>query len=306
MNNADFKDTRILEAFDYIDPKYIAEVAESLKLRSVRTTTEAPEMTWRTPLKHWKQFVALASCLLLLSAAFPVANYAVRVITSIVAGGAEGTSQLTEVTDLPNMTTELIHEITSSDVIETSAINTDFESTQSEPTLDYLRYTSELEAIDEETMLKVKSVWAQLQYDVYYPTYFSSYVRLGYNDEDAKAMAIKDATETYEKAFNHFFDSVNFFFYGYLGTINDFVILASYSNTTKPLNGLTIGGVDFGTQARFYIYTNELIISLEEAYENNLVSYEELLLIKARNEQYIDVKAEYYANQFREAQQGKG
>ena len=31
--NGYFKDTRLIEAFDQIDPKYIAEVGESLKLR---------------------------------------------------------------------------------------------------------------------------------------------------------------------------------------------------------------------------------------------------------------------------------
>jgi hypothetical protein len=32
MKNRDFKDSRLIDAFSYIDPKYIAEVTDSLKL----------------------------------------------------------------------------------------------------------------------------------------------------------------------------------------------------------------------------------------------------------------------------------
>lgn len=108
MNNADFKDTRILEAFDYIDPKYIAEVAESLKLRSVRTTAEAPEMTWRTPFKHWKQFVALAACLILLSFASPVFNKVAEVISSFAAGWGSGTDNVSDTLEIPDITEEIV------------------------------------------------------------------------------------------------------------------------------------------------------------------------------------------------------
>lgn len=297
--NANFKDLRLIEAFDYIDPKYIAEVGESLKLRSV-AEPQSTTYTKPSPFKYWKQYVAIVACALLLSMAFPVFGYIAEVINTIASGWGDVTSQISENTNLPEVTTEFIKEVTSSD------INTEHETVETEPAPDYLRYFPELEDIDEETMLKIKSAWAQLQYDIYYPQYYSNGLREGYSEEEAKEIAIKKATQLYETAFNDFFDSINFFFYGYLGTLNDYIVLASYSNWTKPITGLTIGGVDFGTQAIFYIYVDENLIRLEEAYENDLVSYEELLLIKARNEQYRVVAIEYYANQFRDAQQGKG
>lgn len=98
--NGNFKDLRLIEAFDYIDPKYIAEVGESLKLRSVY----AKEYVKPTFGKQVKQIALLVGCLLLLSCAFPVVNYAVRVISSFAAGwGSETTENLYE-TEIPENT----------------------------------------------------------------------------------------------------------------------------------------------------------------------------------------------------------
>jgi hypothetical protein len=81
--NVNFKDTRLVEAFDCIDPKYIAEVGESLKLRSVRSKGEEYK---KQPFSfHVKQILALVGCLILLSVAFPTVNYAVKFINSFAA-----------------------------------------------------------------------------------------------------------------------------------------------------------------------------------------------------------------------------
>ena len=52
-------------------------------------------MTWRTPLKHWRQFVALAACILLLSIASPLVNYIAEVISNFNAGAGSGTTEAT-------------------------------------------------------------------------------------------------------------------------------------------------------------------------------------------------------------------
>ena len=57
---------------------------------------------------------------------------------------------------------------------------------------------------------------------------------------------------------------------------------------------MVIGGVDFGFKARFFIYTDGKIISLEEAYDEKIISGDELLIIKNRNEQYIESAYDYY------------
>ena len=74
MTNEVFTDKRLLGALDYIDERFIAEVTESY-------TFEAPgeyKRDKKTVFKAYRQFAALAACLLLISAAFPVLNYAVQ------------------------------------------------------------------------------------------------------------------------------------------------------------------------------------------------------------------------------------
>lgn len=78
MTKNGFKDTRLLEALDYIDQDLIGEVAVKLNFEESAVLTEEPVMTWRTPFKHWKRMLATVACLLLLSAAFPVLDYAVQ------------------------------------------------------------------------------------------------------------------------------------------------------------------------------------------------------------------------------------
>ena len=120
--------------------------------------------------------------------------------------------------------------------------------------------------------------------------YYQNYLYSGYSDNEAETLAEKDANQAAENAFPQFFNSSYFYYYGYLGTINDCVVLASYSGAGQPINGLTIGGVDFGFKARLYVYTDGKIISLEEAYDEKMISREELLVIKNRNERYIENK----------------
>ncbi|MBO5971183.1 MAG: hypothetical protein J6S14_22140 [Clostridia bacterium] len=77
------EDKRLLGALDYIDEKYIAEVTESYKIFE----PSDGKITARRTLKiSLRQFAALAACLILLSAAFPVTNYVVKAIKNFAAG----------------------------------------------------------------------------------------------------------------------------------------------------------------------------------------------------------------------------
>ena len=67
---------RLLEAIEYIDGDIVFGVLGGLK-DPVENAVHG-EYKKPSPFKHWKQFTALAACLLLLSAAFPVLNYAVQ------------------------------------------------------------------------------------------------------------------------------------------------------------------------------------------------------------------------------------
>ena len=71
MTNEVFTDKRFLGALDYIDERFIAEVTESY-------TFEAPgeyKRDKKTVFKAYRRLAALAACLVLISAVFPVVHY---------------------------------------------------------------------------------------------------------------------------------------------------------------------------------------------------------------------------------------
>lgn len=93
MNN--FRDTRLIEAFEYIDPKYINEVGAGLKLSSVYSAEE--EHTKPTLRTHVKQLATLAACVLLLSLAISTVNYVLPRFGIFIGGNAgAGTTGFTE------------------------------------------------------------------------------------------------------------------------------------------------------------------------------------------------------------------
>lgn len=102
--NGNFKDIRLIEAFDYIDPKYIAEVGESLKLRSVQDK----EYVKPTFGKQVKQIALLVGCLLLLSCAFPVFNYVLEVVNSMAAGWGSATNTENDTLEVQESTEEAV------------------------------------------------------------------------------------------------------------------------------------------------------------------------------------------------------
>ena len=104
--NGYFKDTRLIEAFDQIDPKYIAEVGESLKLRSVYTKEgEQPKNKLRINIK---QITALAACVLLLVFAMPIFGYVAKLFGSYSAGtSVSDTLPNTSVIEATEATSEL-------------------------------------------------------------------------------------------------------------------------------------------------------------------------------------------------------
>ena len=89
-NDAYLKKRQALEALDYIDDDIISGVLG--KIKSDCATVADTTRTWRTPLKYWKQFAALAACLILLSVASPLVSYVAEVISNLGAGAGSGTT----------------------------------------------------------------------------------------------------------------------------------------------------------------------------------------------------------------------
>ena len=81
---------RLLEVIELLDSKYVEEMFDDLK---VPQRQEEPKITLRSPFKHWKHFVALVACILLLSVASPLVSYIAEVIRDFNAGAGSGTTE---------------------------------------------------------------------------------------------------------------------------------------------------------------------------------------------------------------------
>ena len=109
---------RLLEAIEYIDGDIVLGVLGGLK--DPVENYESGEYKKPSPFKHWRQFTALAACLLLLSAAIPVLNYAVqRFGTGTWDGNAGAGSEELEVpTQAETQALETENEITETEIID--------------------------------------------------------------------------------------------------------------------------------------------------------------------------------------------
>ena len=129
MKNSDFKDSRLLEAFDFIDQKYIAEVADSLKFEKA-----APMPAKGFNRRTWRHIAALAACVLLLGAVIPMMTYLLRNFGDIASWFPEDTTEesnpLTEPETPPEETTTVPPETTED---ETTADETTVEETTEPP-----------------------------------------------------------------------------------------------------------------------------------------------------------------------------
>ncbi len=423
-----FKDKRILEALEYIDEKYIDDVFNVLKEPDISQT----ENKKLSPFTHWKQYLALAACLILLAFATPIFGYISEFIGSFQAGIGGDISSLTEDSEY---TEETISNIESTEQAQTSqettpnfqysdikiisdsnsSINpisvhigytlykdeksiwieeiagwqyiinnrdykyenlprllldgdisslapenvsishfeiyspdwrkleysfvhlyelsllatgdyiivgiekeripfdkphymfeeydykldksaavfalTVTKQTESAKKLGYLKFIPELEEIDDDTMLEVKSTWAEFKREDCYTSNYQNYLYRGYTEYEAKALAEKDANQAAENAYPQFFNGSYFYYYGYLGTFEESIVIASYSFQQLKL---IVGEVDFGFNTRIFVYTNEKTVSLQEAYDEKIITQDELIIIANRNEQYIESAYDYY------------
>jgi len=94
MNNEiRMKKRQMLESLDYIDDDIISGVLRKIKPDTAVATY--PVRTWKTPFKYWKQFTALAACMLLLAFSAPIFSYFSKVIGNWGAAGV-GTSESSE------------------------------------------------------------------------------------------------------------------------------------------------------------------------------------------------------------------
>ena len=109
MRTEVIRDTRLLDALEYIDDAYIASAAR-YKMKYAPASADEPKITWRTPLKHSKIYIALAASLLLLAMASPLVSFFTYVVSNFTAGAGSGMESSEMLNTEPIETTNVIEE----------------------------------------------------------------------------------------------------------------------------------------------------------------------------------------------------
>ena len=271
MNERIIRDTRLLEALEFIDDEYIASAAR-YKMKYEAQPAEPPKMTWRTPLKHWKSLAALAACILLLSIASPLVGYIAQVITDWGAAAGVGTTE--EVSDA----------ITDENGVPYT----------------YPMFVDDLEPLTVEEMLEINELWFKRAYERTYHSTYKAYLSSGYSESEAHAWAEKIAArEAYCLDKHSFFNELYYYDSRYYGKINDCVILASVGMDTLYWI-IDVAGYKFAfpSSSTIYVIKDNVIYDIKEAYDLGYLTNEQIGLLAERHEAYqkFAVEWEYEMN----------
>ena len=237
--NGYFKDTRLIEAFDHIDPKYIAEVGESLKLRSVYTK-EGKQPKNKLHI-NVKQITVLAACVLLLALAAPMFTHLPEIINSFAAGGTED------------------------------------ETTEEVP---YLQFSPELEPISQELVDEINE-----EFIPYFLQVTKEECRARYGENYAEELVDYRVIRT-EDARSP-----------YLGTLGDYVVFTAMVSFDGFHWAVYIGGYRFAPHTYLYDTKTKALCTLNEAYNDKIVSIYDLELLNKRwkaFENYVDENEDLY------------
>ena len=264
-----FKDTRLLEALEYIDQDLVGEVAVKLRFDDASSLTEEPVITWRTPFKHWKSLATLAACILLLSIASPLVGYIAQVIADWGAAAGGGTTE------------ELSDAITDENGVPYT----------------YPMFVDDLEPLTAEEMLEINELWLKRAYERTYHSTYKAYLSSGYSESEAHAWAEKIAArEAYCLDKHSFFNELYYYDSRYYGKINDCIILVSVGmaavKTEYNIAGHTIS---FNASAVIYVVKDEKLIELREAYDLGYLTDDNIGLISERNDAYTLYLDSYYS-----------
>jgi len=99
-------DRRLIAALDYIDQKYIDDVFSIIKEPDIAVEYVPGN---KTPFKYWKQFTALAACMVLLAFSAPIFSYFSKVIGNWGAAAGSGTTE--EISDILDSESKELYEL---------------------------------------------------------------------------------------------------------------------------------------------------------------------------------------------------
>jgi len=258
MRTEVLRDTRLLDALEYIDDEYLASAAR-YKMKYAEQVHEH-KITWRTPFKHWRQFVALVACLLLLSVASPLVSYIAEVIRDFNAGAGGGTTE------------EMLEDI----VTDENGIP-----------YTYPMFVEDLEPLTGEEMLMIDRLWIDKEYHNNYDDYYKMYIDKNYSESEASELADKRASIAKYRAKHNFFNDKYYWDSRYYGKINDCVVLVSVG-MAAVMHKYEIAGytISFSNSAVIYVVKDNMLFELEEAYDMGYLTDDHIGLISERNDAY--------------------
>lgn len=254
-----FTKRRLLDAIEYIDDKYIASAAR-YKMKIKPHSSEPPVQTVGGSLKkYWRQYLALAACLLIVALASPLFILVAQNITSLLAGAGSGT-------------TEKQTEIQMFD--ENGILYT------------YLMFVDDLEPLSIEVMIDVNEAYKQYRYDSLFQIYYSHYK---ITMEDATARKEADA---YVRSYlageetHLFFNEKELYYRKYLGVINDCVVLGVDGNLAVSYEYDLAGYIFPCSPSSLLVYVNGEIKMLEDAYEEEWLNGDDIRKVHERFYEY--------------------
>ncbi len=261
MNNEmRMRKRQMLEALEFIDDDLISGVLKKIK---PELEIAEPVRTWRTPFKHWKQFVALAACLILLSAASPLANFISQAVSNFRAGAGSGTTE--------NV----------SDVI----------TDENGVPYTYPMFVDDLEPLTAEEMIKINEAYIQYSYEKLYKNYYYRYQNKEGIDDAEKAAREAARKEADNKRKHTFFNEKYYLNCKYYGVFNNCAVLVIQSDIALD-DEYKLAGYVFPAAAML-AYHDGKMYDLSQAYDMGLLSDSDIENVYARHTKYREFEKEW-------------
>ena len=257
-----FKDTRLLEALDYIDRDLIAEVINDIKAPEV---DEIPGQNKKAVWRSVKYALLFAACLVLLGAVIPVVTYVSQNLDIFAAGiFGHSTSEATESQD---------------------------NNAEQESNAHYPMFTPDLEPISDDTVAELKAVWYKMVYDAEYEAYSKFYELQSnlYKKQMESVCILTAENHANEYASILFSTKKEDHFRGrYYGTISDCVIFAINTYLVDEYNIITLGQTSIVNDYSFHIfaYKDGVIKTVETAYSDGWLNTTDAEKIKERHNKF--------------------
>jgi len=259
-----FKDTRLLEALDYIDRDLIAEVVNDIKAPDA---DEIPGQNKKAVWRSVKHTLLFAACLVLISAFLPIITYISQHTDFFPGSNPSGSN-------------------TDSNIVEETAAMHEGNET-------YPLFTPDLEPISDRTISLVKGALYGLIYNYEQEalrTLMENDPNYEGNQNSILIVARSQADQLAYEISSYLFspNKKDHFIGRYYGTINDCVIFALNTHLKGENNTIVINGIPIKNDNSFYLfaYRDSKVEELETAYEEGWIRDEDINTIKERHEKF--------------------